>query len=184
LSSQKAKPKSAFPKPNTAFNNEPVTSATSSNASRPQPKSTLADWTATGNDDDINGFYGGGEKRQRGGRKKRKKNREEHMAAQDWDDIYDPSRPNNYDEYKHSDEKIREVREWKDRLYAHRLARKHSSDRDSDDEEPRRPQMSSMFSWVKKALCINFFQANLLRHPPTPSPRRRWTVNLKNSLML
>lgn len=144
LSSQKTKPKSAFPKPNTTFSNDPVNSAISSNAARPQTKSTLADWTATGDDDDINGFYGGGEKRQRGGRKKRKKNREEHAVAQDWDDIYDPSRPNSYDEYKHSDEKIREIREWKDRLYAHRIARKHSSDGDSEDEEPRRPQMSSM----------------------------------------
>lgn len=93
----------------------------------------------------MNGFYGG-EKRQRGG-KRRKKNklREEHMAVQDWDDIYDPSRPNSYEEYKHSDEKIREVREWKDRLYAHRMARK-SSEKDSDEED-HRPQMGSK-SWA------------------------------------
>lgn len=112
-------------------------------ASRPPTKSTLADWTAAGDDDDVNGFYGGGEKRQRGGRKRRKKNREEYAAVQDWDDIYDPSRPNNYDEYKHSDEKVREVREWKDRLYAHRLARKSISDKDSEEDEPFRPQMNS-----------------------------------------
>ena len=61
----------------------------------------------------------------------------------DWDDIYDPSRPNSYEEYKHSDEKIREVREWKDRLYAHRAARRAMSDRESDDEDDYRPQMSS-----------------------------------------
>jgi splicing factor 45 len=91
----------------------------------------------------VNGFYGG-ERRQRGGRKKRKKNREEHAVVQDWDDIYDPLRPNNYDEYKHSDERIREIREWKDRLYAHRIARKHSSDRDSDGDSRDRPQMRSM----------------------------------------
>lgn len=108
-------------------------------------KTTLADWTATGDDDDVNGFYGA-EKRQRGGRKKRKKNREESHVPQNWDDIYDPSRPNSYEEYKHSDEKIREVREWKDRLYAHRMARKHTSDLDSDDEDQRRPQMSSKCS--------------------------------------
>jgi len=184
LSSQKPKPKSAFPKPNTNFSNEPINSAISSNAARPQTKSTLADWTATGDDDDINGFYGGGEKRQRGGRKKRKKNREEHAVAQDWDDIYDPSRPNSYDEYKHSDEKIREVREWKDRLYAHRIARKHSSDRDSEAEEPRRSQMSSMLMSDNEVSSTNNIQINLLRHPTTPLLRRPWTPQLKGPFPL
>lgn len=103
-------------------------------------KSTLADWTV--DDDDVNGFYQA-EKRQRGGRKRRKKNREDYHVAQDWDDIYDPSRPNNYEEYKHSDEKIREVREWKDRLYAHRMARKNSSDLESSDEDAGRPAVNS-----------------------------------------
>lgn len=115
--------------------------SSTSNQARPAAKSTLADWT--GGDDDVNGFYEG-EKRQRGGRKRRKKNqnREEHMAVQDWDDIYDPTRPNNYEEYKHSDEKIREVREWKDRLYAHRMAQKSPSEKDSGEDDYR-PQMSS-----------------------------------------
>jgi len=90
----------------------------------------------------VNGFYGG-EKRQRGGRKRRKnKHREEQAAAQDWDDIYDPTRPNSYEEYKHSEEKIREIREWKDRLYAHRMAQKSESEKDSDEEDYR-PQMIS-----------------------------------------
>ncbi len=65
-----------------------------STAQAPQPlKSTLADWTADG--DDINNFYG--EKRERGGRKKRKKNRQAQEIMQNWDDIYDPSRPNSYE---------------------------------------------------------------------------------------
>lgn len=102
----------------------------------------MADWAAVGDDDDVNGFYGG-EKRQRGGRKKRKKTREEQVVLQDWDDIYDPTRPNNYEEYKHSDEKIREVRDWKDRLYAHRMARKAESDKSSDDEGVYRPALNS-----------------------------------------
>jgi splicing factor 45 len=85
----------------------------------------------------VNGFFAG-PKRQRGGRKKRKKNREPQEFVQNWDDIYDPSRPNIYEEYKHSDEQITEVREWKDRLYAHRMARSSSRDSDSD-EEYRRP---------------------------------------------
>ncbi|KAB8301117.1 hypothetical protein EYC80_003020 [Monilinia laxa] len=140
LRSQKRK--TSFPKATpananiTELNNAPVTKAPPSNAAKPASKNTLADWAA--DDDDVNGFYVG-EKRQRGGRKRRKKNREEQAVAQDWDDIYDPSRPNNYEEYKNSDEKVREVREWKDRLYAHRIAQKTSSD--SDDEESYRPKI-------------------------------------------
>ena len=61
---------------------------------------------------------------------------------QNWDDIYDPSRPNNYEEYKHSDERIREVREWKDRLYAHRMVRSHSDYSDSEDDARKMPQMN------------------------------------------
>ena len=98
------------------------------------PKTTIADWTNTLSDDEWN-F--GGEKRQRGGRKKRKKNKGMQEVVQDWDDIYDPSRPNNYEEYKHSEEKIREVREWKDLLYRHRIKRRDSSDYDSDRSELR-----------------------------------------------
>lgn len=91
----------------------------------------------------MNDFYPG-ERRQRGGRKKRKKNREAEVVRQNWDDIYDPSRPNSYDAYKHSEEKIREVREWKDRLYAHRMGRGTSSDLDSEDEYSRRPTNSQL----------------------------------------
>ncbi|QSZ31690.1 hypothetical protein DSL72_001257 [Monilinia vaccinii-corymbosi] len=147
LSSQKPKAKASFPKATpvntniTELSAAPVTTAPASNAAKPASKSTLADWAA--DDDDVNGFYVG-EKRQRGGRKRRKKNRGEQAVAQDWDDIYDPSRPNNYEEYKNSDEKVREVREWKGRLYAHRIARKTSSD--SDDEEPYRPKIGNQFA--------------------------------------
>jgi splicing factor 45 len=96
-------------------------------------KSRLADWAAT-EEDDFDYYVG--EKRQRGGRKKRKKNREPQMVMQNWDDIYDPSRPNNYEEYRHSDEKVLEVREWKDRLYAHRMKRSPTPDSDSDYDRP------------------------------------------------
>lgn len=51
-------------------------------------------------------------------------NPEEVAAATEWDDIYDPSKPTDYEQYMHSDERDAETREWKDRLYAHRLARR------------------------------------------------------------
>ncbi len=125
---------------------------------RSAPKSTLADWAATGDDDDVNGFYAG-EKRQRGGRKRRKKNKEDQVFVQDWDDIYDPSRPNSYEEYKHSDERVREVREWKDRLYAHREARKAVSERDSDDDDDYRPQMSSTHGFEYYEDMLTFYRS-------------------------
>lgn len=86
-------------------------------------------------EDDVNGFYE--QKRERGGRKKRKKNKEAPMV-QDWDDIYDPARPNNYEEYLHSEERIRESRDWKDRLYAHRMRRSSSDDSSADEGRRRR----------------------------------------------
>jgi splicing factor 45 len=137
----------------------------------------LADWTGI-EDDDVNGFYGG-EKRQRGGRKRKRKPKEEYVAVQDWDDIYDPSRPNSYEEYKHSDEKIREVREWKDRLYAHRIARKSSSDGDSDEEDYR-PMMGSKYleSFCVRGLMMieQFAPPNYsFAPPPIDSPPRKPT---------
>lgn len=102
-------------------------------ASRTQTKNTLADWTAEPELGEEGGFYNV-EKRQRGGRKKRKKNLEDSQALHNWDDIYDPSRPNTFDDYKHSDEKIFELREWKDKLYAHRMAGSSQNDVDSGGE--------------------------------------------------
>ena len=120
-------------------------------ATRPAAKTTLADWTAEGEENDVNGFYGG-EKRQRGGRKKRKKNKEDSNAPQNWDDIYDPSRPNNYEDYKHSDEKIIEMREWKNKLYAHRITKRHNSGSDSSDDDYM-PQMNSRFP--SQSVCMS-----------------------------
>ncbi|KIX04661.1 uncharacterized protein Z518_05531 [Rhinocladiella mackenziei CBS 650.93] len=124
------------------------TENTATEAPVPQPsapKTTLADWVATASDDDeVNHFYAV-EKRERPSRKKRKKNKEASAAPiiQDWDDIYDPSRPNNYEEYKHSEEKIREVREWKDLLYRHRIKPRDLSD--SEDDDYHRP-MNNQFA--------------------------------------
>ena len=119
---------------------EPRTDAAQATAAPPQPvapKTSIADWAGKEDDED----YFQEEKRQRGGRKKRKKNKEAVEVIRDWDDIYDPSRPNSYEEYKHSEEKAREIGEWKDLLYRHRIRRRDSSEYDSEREE--RP----MHSW-------------------------------------
>ncbi|KAJ9491118.1 hypothetical protein VN97_g2131 [Penicillium thymicola] len=133
LSAQKPKPKHTFPKAVPQL--QP-----SANPSVPT-KSTLADWTAVEDDD----YEYAREKRQRGGRKKRKKNFEA-PAVQNWDDIYDSSRPVNYQEYRHSDEKIAEIREWKDVLYAH--VRKRSPSRYSESEDYDEPNMRMFGSFA------------------------------------
>lgn len=114
------------------------------------PKSTLEDWAATAEDDD---WYQG-EKRQRGGRKKRKKNKEAAVVEQNWDDIYDPSRPNNYEQYKGSEEKILEVREWKDLLYRHRMRRRQSSE-DYTDRDDRPMNSESCHLGLNMLIDIN-----------------------------
>ncbi|RKF82870.1 putative g-patch dna repair protein [Golovinomyces cichoracearum] len=143
---QKSKPKPSIPKSTSIEGQGPGSSllqATSSTHLSNQAKivkTSLADWT-TDRDEDV--FYGT-EKRQRGGRKKKKRNKED-IVIQDWDDIYDPNRPNNFEEYKNSDEKIREIREWKDHLYAHREA-KRLSNRDDSDEEKSRSHSGHLFA--------------------------------------
>lgn len=95
------------------------------------------------------------------------------MVMQNWDDIYDPSRPNNYEEYRHSDEKILEVREWKDRLYAHRMKRSLTPDSDSDYDRPMN-RMSSLniLKKISGQILIGALQLDLrlpeaLRRPRT-----------------
>ena len=94
-------------------------------------------------------MYGTGaaEKRQRGGRKAKKKKLQKQGDNQrqetDWDEIYDPSRPTNVEEYMRSDERIREVQEWKAVLYAHRRRRRGSTDSDEDSDGDERPAMGS-----------------------------------------
>ncbi|KAI4113197.1 MAG: hypothetical protein LQ345_005772 [Seirophora villosa] len=100
------------------------------------------------------------EKRQRGGRKKRKKNKES-STVQHWNDIYDPSRPNAYEEYQNSDEKMLEIKEWKDRLYAHRKGEIHESSinsgrRDGSSAQLKRPAESTVHPGRFFAPPINF----------------------------
>lgn len=156
LAAQKAKAKaiaSKFAPPPTSKSTIPPPPAAEGETPLPdQPlapppapsKSSIADWTtAPADDQNVNDLYAG-EKRTRGGRKKRKKNRAPEEVIQNWDDIYDPSRPNNYEDYKNSEEKIREVREWKDRLYAHRIRKRSPSFYTSDESLDGRPHMNSM----------------------------------------
>ncbi|KAI1466041.1 uncharacterized protein F4812DRAFT_435708 [Daldinia caldariorum] len=119
------KPKPAFPKVPTVPNASNIPGVVAA-----PPKSTLADWAPTEEDEYM---YGTVERRARGGRKKKKKKAEDVPVETDWDEIYDPSRPTNVDEYLRSDERIREVREWKDLLYKH----KRRDDDDYDNDERR-----------------------------------------------
>jgi splicing factor 45 len=83
-------------------------------------------------------YYGAGEKRQRGGRrnkKKKKRDAEDNLRETDWDELYDPARPTNVEEYLRSGERVREVREWKAVLYAHRRQERRSEDGSGSEEE-------------------------------------------------
>ena len=117
-------------------------------------KTTIEDWTAV-DDDDDNGVLAinNGMRRQRGGKKRRKRGKEDVPVPQNWDDIYDPSRPNKYEDYKQSEERERELRDWKDCLYAHRmLLRKSSSDvADSPADEPGKHSTSMAISSLESA---------------------------------
>ena len=120
----------------TAATAAPTPTTAPSTATAP-PKTTLAAWAAADDDDWRYGAADKAEKRQRGGRKKKKKKTDHTQLETDWDELYDPSKPTNVEEYLRSDERIAEVREWKDLLYRHR--RKKGSSVDSDDEGEKRP---------------------------------------------
>lgn len=141
---QVAKPKGIFPKTavkppaaEAAAPPEPAAVLPSVPAPAVAGKPTLADWAAMEEDEWRYGTAA--EKRQRGGRK-RKKRRQDAQAETDWDEIYDPARPTNVDEYLKSDEKVNEVREWRGLLYRHRRGSRDSA---SSDEEEERPSFSS-----------------------------------------
>ncbi|KAI1418691.1 hypothetical protein F5Y13DRAFT_149808 [Hypoxylon sp. FL1857] len=149
------KPKASFPKappvPSNASNVPGVAAA------QAPAKSRLADWAPTEEDEYM---YGTGEKRARGGRRKKKKKAEEIPAETDWDEIYDPSRPTNVDEYLRSDERIREVREWKDLLYKHRRRDDERRGSWSSEEEDSRPVQNQFAPPDSYSFA-----------PPPPSPR-------------
>lgn len=113
-----------------------ITSAAAASAAavaQAAPKTTLADWTATEEDEWI---YGTGEKPQRGGRKKKRRKQQEDSADINWDEFYDAGKPTIAEQYLRSDEKINEVLDWKALLYMHRK-RRDTSDFSSDEDEDR-----------------------------------------------
>lgn len=106
---------------------------TTAAVARPIVKTTLEDWTGDG-DDDVNGYYASSKHPQmRGGKKRRKKNKDTPPPPTNWDDIYEPSRPNSYEEYREGDEKIREMEDWRERVYGKR--RRRGGRDDSYDSE-------------------------------------------------
>ncbi|ETS81764.1 hypothetical protein PFICI_06766 [Pestalotiopsis fici W106-1] len=153
------KPKAGFPKaaavvPGSGIGN-PAAAATGAPAP-PLVKSTLADWTNTEEDD-----FMFDDRRPRNKKKKKKHNA---PVETDWNEIYDPSRPTNVDEYLRSDERILEVREWKALLYRHRRPadRKRQSSWDSEEDEEQHRPMGNQFA---PPSAYSFA-------PPPPSPPR------------
>ncbi|OLN86440.1 DNA-damage-repair/toleration protein DRT111, chloroplastic [Colletotrichum chlorophyti] len=148
-----AKPKPSFPKTipsgttpsstlaasSASASPAPTTAPSTSTNTAPPTKSTLADWAVTEEDEwrySMGASSGGGH--QRGGRrKKKKKNHNDQPEETNWDDLYDPSKPTNVDEYLRSDERIREIQDWKRLLYRHR--RRRSLSDETDDDADRRP---------------------------------------------
>lgn len=147
---RQTKPKSSFPKaiPKSTAAAAPPTAAAAPQTGAAPPKSKLADWAATEEDEWM---YGVGEKRPRGGRKQKKKGkgREQEQAETNWEELYDPLKPTNVDEYLKSNERIDEVLEWKALLYRHRR-KPVDTDSSDDDDEPTRPMPSS--KWLSLVL--------------------------------
>ncbi|KAL8964797.1 MAG: hypothetical protein Q9197_006796 [Variospora fuerteventurae] len=132
-----------------------------------QAKTTISDWAAELEDVASHHCYPL-EKRQRGGRKKRKKTKE-FSAVQHWDDIYDPLRPNAYEEYQNSDEKMLEIREWKDRLYAHRQL--NSTERQSTSEGPTTHSDQYFAGPIKIKDNCSATGINIVKHATTTDPQ-------------
>ena len=149
---QKSKSKAPISSSVHKFSSSTVTASASSPekqglGSTPQQQPTVQrsnfeDWI--GEDDD---YYHQDQRARDERRSKKKKNKNKGQGQEsrvlDWDDIYDPTLPNNYVDYKGSEEQHREIRDWKARLYYHQLkeARKQgkngAANSDESEERPR-----------------------------------------------
>jgi splicing factor 45 len=85
-------------------------------------RSNFEDWIGD-EDEDDDYFIDNKPRHERGGRKKKKKKGrlQENTRSWSWDDIYDPTMPNSYGDYKGSEEQVMEIRDWKARLYYHKM---------------------------------------------------------------
>ncbi|PHH88951.1 hypothetical protein CDD83_6858 [Cordyceps sp. RAO-2017] len=155
---KQAKAKPTFPKGIPKTISAPAAATAVAAAVPAAPKTTLADWTATEEDEWM---YGAGERPQRGGRKrKRKKNQQDEPEDINWDEFYDPGKPTNVEQYLKSDEKVSEVLEWKALLYRHRK-RQYRSDSSSDEDEDMERPPQNRFAPPP---------AHVFAPPPPPSP--------------
>ncbi|KAK0917185.1 hypothetical protein LTR91_014361 [Friedmanniomyces endolithicus] len=132
----------------TASSPDKQTPTTSTPSQQPSVQcSNFADWVG---DEDEDYFVDDKPKPERGGRNKKKKKggklQQEATRSWSWDDIYDPSMPNNYADYKGSDEQIMEIRDWKARLYYHQLKSAKKSGRPRGEVIEKKPAMNSMFA--------------------------------------
>jgi len=170
---QKSRPKFAVAKAQLSSDNAAVASSSPNKlqgTAQSQPKMTLADWQ---NDEDDE-FYYQTEKKDWGNKKKKKKKKNNEPEVQNWDDIYDPTRPNNYEEYLRSDERIREIKEWKEHLYHHRLIKNRRSSilsSNSESDAVRRP--GTAIRSASPVFMLTSLQPNsLLHHLTTLLPHR------------
>ena len=113
-------------------------------------KSNFEDWVG---DEDDEYYYA--DRRDRGNKKKKKKNKAQERVW-DWDDIYDPTLPNNYADYKGSEEQSREIRDWKARLYYHQMkearkAKKNGAAYSDEEEERKSRHVNSMYAHPNSA---------------------------------
>lgn len=174
----KPKPRQPAPKPSNPTTSSstgdpnPSSDAQPQPLAPPQPKTNLAAWAATASDDEDAFAYAEQQKHQqrRGRKAKRKRAKQEvnelaEPRETNWDEIYDPSRPTNYEEYKGSSEMYRDAREWREKLFrARRRAevqtqtRRSPSDGLSDDYEDERSRSrfsETVQSENKSAVMVN-----------------------------
>ncbi|KAK3670518.1 hypothetical protein LTR78_009622 [Recurvomyces mirabilis] len=130
------------------------------------PRSNFEDWV--GGDDDDEYYVDNRPKRERGGKNKKKKKGgvQQETRTWSWDDIYDPTLPNNYADYKGSDEQVMEIRDWKARLYYHRLkeAKKESTARSEEVES--RPAANSRLMPIDSVIIADSSLPDMFA-PPT-----------------